>query len=323
MIGSILGGIGSIVGGLFGMQGAQSGARAAVRGSKINARAAKWASRQNLKYQRQFAKHGIRWRARDAIKAGIHPLAALGAQTTSFSPSFVSGNPGDGMIEAGRIQAAGADSMGQAIGRAASAFGDIDDRNQQYLMKMQELQLQNATLNNAVLASQVANLNQPGNPPPSPTNRWLVDGQGQTTLGRSGLVQDQPLQRIASDPSKPFSEPGAVTDLGWTKTNSGLAPVMSKDAKERLEEDWIGGLTWNLRNRLLQNLQVGLTPPYDAPAGKHWKYNPLKQEYQLWDDGYSISSQYNKTAGRMSAAARADEYYRRRRYMEWNAPGYR
>lgn len=294
-LGAALTGIGSIVGGLFGQSGAQAGARSAVRGAKINAKAARWASRQNLKYQKQFAKKGLSWRIKDAKMAGIHPLAALGAQVNSFSPSFVSGNPGDGMIEAGRIQAAGASDMGQAIGRAASAFGDIDDRNNQYLAKMQELQLQNAQLNNAVLASQVANLNQPGNPPPTPTNRWLVDGQGSATLGRSSagspLVQDQPLQRTVSNPGNLSQEPGAVTDMGFTRTTSGHSPVMSKDAKERLEEDWIGGLTWNLRNRVLQNLQLNLNPPYPAPKGQHWKYNPVKQEYQLWDDKYSISNQ--------------------------------
>lgn len=292
MIGALLGGIGSIVGGLFGMQGAQAGARSAVRGSKINAKAAMRASRLNLKHQERFAKRGIRWRVKDALAAGIHPLAALGAQTNSFSPSFVSGNPGDGMIEAGRIRAAGADSMGQSIGRAATALGDIDDRNSAYLMKMQELQLQNATLNNAVLASQVANLNQPGNPPPTPTNRWLVDGQGQTTLSRTPLIQDQPLKRVVAHPEASSQEPGSVTDVGFLRTASGgMAPVMSTDAKERLEEDWIGGLTWNLRNRLLQNLQVGLNPP---PGMKGAWFNPADQAYHPGNDQADKSGDWFK-----------------------------
>ena len=300
MLGSIIGGIGSIVGGLIGSSGAQSagkrGARAAIRGAKINSRAARWASRQNLKYQMEFAKKGIRWRARDAIRAGIHPLAALGAQPSSFSPSFISGNPGDGMIEAGRIQAssgaAAAESMDQGIARAATAFGDVTDRNTQYLMKMQDLQLQNAQLNNAVLASQVANLNQPGNPPASPTNRWLVDGQGQTTLGRTPLIQDQPLKRVVAHPEASSQEPGSVTDVGFLRTASGgMAPVMSTDAKERLEEDWIGSLTWNLRNRILQNLQIGLNPP---PGMKGAWYNPVDQSYHPGNDRADDSGSWFK-----------------------------
>jgi len=286
MLGALIGGVGSILGGLFGADAASSGAKKALKGAKVNAAAALAANRANLKYQTMFAKHGLRWRIKDARRAGVSPLVALGAQPATFSPSFVSGNPGDGMIEAGRIQAAGGDAMGQAIGRAANAFGDIDQRNNAYLAKMQELQLQNAQLNNAVLASQVANLNQPGNPPASPTNRWLIDGQGQTTLSRTPLVVDKPLVRTAGVGGG-NQEPGSVTDIGYTRTKGGYAPVMSQDAKDRLEEDWIGGLTWNLRNRVLQSLQLNLNPPGEAPAGKHWKYNPITQEYQLWDNLYS------------------------------------
>lgn len=292
MLGALIGGVGSIVGGLLGQSGASKGAKAAVRGSKINAKAALRASRMNQRWQERFAKRSVRWRVNDAKRAGIHPLAALGMQGMSFSPSFVSGNPGDGMIEAGRIRAAGADSMGQAIARAATAFGDIDDRNNAYLQKMQELQLQNATLNNAVLASQVANLNQPGNPPPTPTNRWLVDGQGQTTLSRTPLIQDQPLKRVVANPEASSQEPGSVTDVGFLRTASGgMAPVMSTDAKERLEEDWIGALTWNLRNRVLQNLQIGLNPP---PGMKGAWYNPADQSYHPGNDRADDSGDWFK-----------------------------
>ena len=180
--------------------------------------------------------------------------------------------------------------MGQGLGRAVSALDDAESRNDLYVQQAQRLQLENLQLQNAALASQVANLNQPGNPPAMTTNRWMLDGQGNTQKPSSSspLIQDKPLSRVVSDPVNKASEPGAVTDRGYLRTNTGLAPVMSTDAKERLEEDWIGGLTWNLRNRVLQNLQVNLAPPYQAPAGKHWKYNPLKQEYQLWDNRYSL-----------------------------------
>jgi hypothetical protein len=44
---------------------------------------------ENIEMQKDFAQHGISWRVKDAKEAGLHPLAALGAQTTSFSPSSV------------------------------------------------------------------------------------------------------------------------------------------------------------------------------------------------------------------------------------------
>lgn len=46
---------------------------------------------ENIAYQKEFAKHGIQWRVEDAKNAGIHPLAAIGAQTTSFTPSLIAG----------------------------------------------------------------------------------------------------------------------------------------------------------------------------------------------------------------------------------------
>lgn len=46
-----------------------------------------WAKNADL--QKTFAKMGVQWRVNDAKKAGIHPLAALGAQTFSGSPISV------------------------------------------------------------------------------------------------------------------------------------------------------------------------------------------------------------------------------------------
>lgn len=75
--------IGSIIGGIM---GASSAAK-------------------DRKLQIKFAKNGIQWRAADARAAGIHPLAALGAQTPTYTPV------GDG-------------GLGSAIAQGASAMGD-------------------------------------------------------------------------------------------------------------------------------------------------------------------------------------------------------
>lgn len=46
------------------------------------------ASKQ-AKLQKEFAQSGVQWRVEDAKKAGIHPLAALGFQGTSYTPQSV------------------------------------------------------------------------------------------------------------------------------------------------------------------------------------------------------------------------------------------
>jgi hypothetical protein len=63
------------------------GAIGNVLGGLIGANSQQEATSKNIKYQKQFATHGIRWKVEDARAAGIHPLAALGAQTMPFQSS--------------------------------------------------------------------------------------------------------------------------------------------------------------------------------------------------------------------------------------------
>lgn len=90
--------------------GFAAGALGAV-GSLIGGGISASNARDQMAQQREFAQNGIRWKVADAKAAGIHPLAALGAQTFSYNPVIV----GDGGIS----EALG--RMGQGIDRAAEA----------------------------------------------------------------------------------------------------------------------------------------------------------------------------------------------------------
>lgn len=57
-----------------------------IIGSAIGGITSLFGQNQQMAAQKEFAKKGIQWRAEDARKAGIHPLAALGAQTAQYSP---------------------------------------------------------------------------------------------------------------------------------------------------------------------------------------------------------------------------------------------
>jgi len=50
-------------------------------GALVNAGSSIWGGSQQRKKEEKFAKNSIQWRVADAKAAGIHPLAALGAQT--------------------------------------------------------------------------------------------------------------------------------------------------------------------------------------------------------------------------------------------------
>lgn len=67
------------------------GIGSSLLGAKESDKSAQSINDQNIAMQREFAQNGIRWKVQDAIAAGLHPLAALGAQTSSFSPVAVQG----------------------------------------------------------------------------------------------------------------------------------------------------------------------------------------------------------------------------------------
>lgn len=180
MLGGILGAIGSIAGGFFQKKSADK--QAAL--------------------QRQFAQHGIRWKVADAKKAGIHPLYALGAQTTSYQP-----------VQAGDL---GLSQAGQDIGRAVDAGLSAREKATPYTRELANLSLERARIQNQILkaelASQVARLNQPGRATPFPVVNNTTKAQedrGILTLG-GARVYPHATTSSAEAGEKWGGEPG-----GW------------------------------------------------------------------------------------------------------------
>lgn len=68
---------------------------------------------EQYKMQKEFAMHGIQWRADDARAAGLHPMAALGTSPTQFSPV--------GIWQGG---ASRGERMGDAFARAGQGLGN-------------------------------------------------------------------------------------------------------------------------------------------------------------------------------------------------------
>ena len=223
---------------------------------------------QKTEYERQkeFAQEGIRWKVADAKAAGIHPLYALGASTASYSPSTV----GDPLADALR-------DGSQDISRAAAATMNMPQRMTAIQKTQQNLVTQRMELENQLLASQIRKTNMMA--PPSPVGaRWLVEGQGNTQSG--SLVKDNPMERTVANPRSPHTEPGAVPDVGYVRTKSGFAPVPSKDAKERIEDNFIQEVMWAIRNNIFPSLGINESPPTaPLPEGQRWRFNPWKQEY--------------------------------------------
>lgn len=248
--------------------GALIGGGASLIGADKQADAMKDAAAMNARAQKEFAQHGLRWKVADAKAAGLHPMAALGASSTSFAPSYVGDSPqGQALADFGQ-------NLGNAIARTSTKS------EQMFQQAMQTEQLKNAQLQNKLLEGQISSINSPSRPGGAawPGSQHAIPGQGD-----SALIDTQPLQRTAHLPGQPHSEPGSITDVGWVNTASGgLAPVPSRDVKERIEDQIIQELSWSIRNQALPNVGHGPKPPKAAlPKGAtHWEWSVLGQEYR-------------------------------------------
>lgn len=241
-------------------------AGATLAGGAYSAYANKRAEDRAYNRQKEFAQHGIAWRVEDAKRAGIHPLAALGAQTTSFSPSFVGDSVGPSIAAAG-----------QHLGRALYATRTYQQRKEMLDLKKDELQ-------NQLLAAQLALVrSQTG--PPLPSNSLMnppLVGAGQ---GDAAYVEEVPLRKTHSQPGRPGQEVGYIDDYSYTRTPEGYAVVPSKEMKERMEDSIIPETMWSIRNLLIPMLKGGPPAPnpkyYPLPTGyDYWEWKPLLQEFR-------------------------------------------
>lgn len=121
--------------------------------------------------QREFAQSGIQWKVKDAEAAGVHPLFALGANTTSYQPTSVGGG------------ASNFDFVGQAgqnIGRAIDATRSTPASA--LALQLGKIQIEGAQLDNDLKRTQLASAiqtNMPAHPGlPGLFTRHSVPGQG-------------------------------------------------------------------------------------------------------------------------------------------------
>jgi len=230
MFGSILGSIaGAAVSGLLGNKGAKD------------------AGDSNAALQREFAQNGIRWKVEDAKAAGIHPLYAIGAPTFSASPSYVA--PGVPDLT----------TVGQDIGRAIDAKRTPPERT---TARLEQLSVQRAELENQLLASQIAKINQPGSPPPLPGGSSIIEGQQADAV-------NIPSEVIQGSLDNPQRQAGDITTHQFTRgPNPTIVP--SAEMKQRIEDDAISQVLWHIKNRII-------APPHSDPD-MYWSV--LTQDYR-------------------------------------------
>lgn len=225
----------------------------------------------SMAYQDLVNKNSIQWKVADAKAAGLHPLAALGVNTGGGPSSFVGAIPATGMAE-------GIAAAGQDISRAVGATRTAQKRSEAFETTVQALSLEQASLKNDLLRSQIARLNQQNNPAvPDTDQRWQLDGQGQAPQ-----VKMKPFEVTPGEPGRPWMEPGAISDVGHARTPDGYAVVPSKEMQERIEDNWLASMSWMYRNQILPSLGMGREKPpaAAAPEGYEWRWHWPSQEYR-------------------------------------------
>lgn len=264
---------------------------------KGEVQAQKEMAQQNIAQQERFAKEGLRWKVADAKAAGLHPLAALGASGSSFSPVGI----GDTSLPSqfGDM----ARGMGQDISRAINATRTEDERVMAKLqLDMARAQLQGQELDNTIRASQLQKMNAVGPAFPGADN--FIPGQGDSGV----LMKVTPSERTASQPGRLAQEAGWRPDVSYSRSDTGLIPMVPEGLSESMEDDVIGKALWRWRNQIVPNFDSsqGRPPDSQLPKGaSHWVWNPNKQE---WTPNTGYSSWVDRAAVRFG-----DWYYSKTR----------
>lgn len=148
---------------------------------------------ENIANQKEFAQQGIRWKVADAQAAGLHPLAALGAQTSSFS------NVVGGGIEYPKSSFG---EMGQDLGRAIKAGQTSSERTSDLQSAVGKLatsfQLEKANLENELLRTNIAK-ERAQLPPPFPSPIPLPRPGPDRTVSVGQAVSEENLKQKAED----------------------------------------------------------------------------------------------------------------------------
>lgn len=248
--GAAIGGLGNLVGGLLGSESSRKANETAQENAVHQA---------NL--QREFAQNSIRWRVEDAVRAGIHPLAALGNPGINYSPMSV------GAVADTSLSSM-ASNMGQDISRAINATRTQTERDKVFAEGMRELDAERKVLENDLLRSQIARFNQTSQPAmPGSPSPGQMPGQGSNVRKIHELTQ--------------YGTESSIPDVGLTDTTAGRRAVIpGKQIKDQIED-----MSWYPFQHFMRNAVMPFFDRSRYPKlgpnkpGMEWHFNPFTGEY--------------------------------------------
>lgn len=233
IIGGLVGGpAGAVIG--AGIGNAYDSSKASSKAQNKQNELAQSQYDQNVALQKEFAQNSMQWRVDDAKKAGLHPMAALGLQGSSFSPVQTINYAGYQDNTASNLMNAISD-MGQSVNYASTKGKDSQQQQVAVRLAQEGVELQNEGLRldneykrwqllQAMETGTSQALRSPAAPPVKDNS--LIGGQGDSSLphGNSYSAGNLPVYSL-----------GRIGDT--------LVEVVNPEFSDSLTEDMLKNLT--------------------------------------------------------------------------------
>ena len=272
--GGIAGAVGSIAGGVMGLVG----------NSQANAANAALAG-LNYQQQKEFAQNGIRWKVADAKAAGIHPLAALGAMPTSYTPASTVVNPPDYSFLS---------EAGQNIGRAVDAKRTQEERIVQQAKQdiLAAQQMESNRLDNEYKQTLIDQTKQDMVLQLARSAEMAARTQQQVpampSTGKGGVSDVFPTGDVKPDTStvptsargRPDIQAGTPPDVRfYVGAGATRVPLPTENSADAMDAAYLSGVEWAIRNKLLPWVSNFL-PIEDKNRREGEFYDPLRGGYR-------------------------------------------
>lgn len=260
MLGNIIGGISSLIGGAMGSSATKDANEAARAANELAYQRAERDKEIDREYQERFARSGIQWRVEDAKAAGIHPLYALGANTSSYSGSPI--QVGSPSVAADTSMASAVSSFGQDIGRAVNSTRTQSQRDEAFVRTTQDLQLRKMGLENELLASQIKRMQVSANP------AFPSSGPNNSDLRLAGVpIKKDPSTSDMQDFSDRYGDEGLAqwTIPPWIMWRDYQATTGGRGPDTSSWPSRVGSAVWEGLKWADKNIKV-----FGPPARREW-----------------------------------------------------
>jgi len=260
----------------------------------------------NRNFQREVLNNQLQWKVRDAEKAGIHPVYAMGAGTASTFPITLDDQMGPALRE-----------MGQGVGTAVSRLLDRQQREKHDMdMSLGAAQLAESDARRQMYLSEAARQRQT---PAAPMPGMGVQREGQVSVGPveiegqtydppgTGVIDLKAVEQLSTKPGHP--DIAAGLHPGYEERQfHGMPMLFPQTAGESPEE---------ILSEMSLGSYAGLLKLNENTYGGNWLKDFLKLRYlgQKEPSEYYAPLRDQEKMGRMNRPKnwlqkKADEFFK-------------